>query len=680
MAFQRRLLAAIDLCSEESEEENRPAKIGAETPASKRARLVASTCAIGALRAAGRASDGIVLDADSDTGAGASESVALGKAVMPGHCASDAAGSDGVGLDAEAVVSAGGGVSMRAGTLGEAVGPGPLAARVPLYLNCLLDDVVPGGPAEKEELSLQDVFERHPSADGRPPEEALLANFMLDLAWLSEECPSLQRVPCLTVLHGDGAQGCGEALSARAALGLETRLHAPPLPLEWGTHHSKLAILLYHDCCRVCIRTFNDIFPDVHYKSQALYLQDFPLRLAAARALAGASAATAVGASFGEEEFGQELRRYLARCGGFEVRKLEAYDFSTAAVALVASVPGYHRGAEISAWGHRRLRALLAAHAEAPPPGAAAGGVVCQFSSLGSLTPKWLEDFLATLAAARPQLAPTASALGLGGSSGSSGLSSCGTAGVRPRLELVMPTRAQVRDSFEGWVAGVSLHARRAQLKDWLVPQFRRWGAPASVGCSMGSSAAERRSALRAREAMPHVKSYCRYSETGAGQPASIHWLLVGSHNLSKAAWGEVQKGGAQLCIRSYELAVLFLPSRLCSLEVDPTRRGCFYRPRAAAATPAAAVTSRHPRAVFVALATGGASVIGNKAIAIACPTQIPPAGPPVPGDSIWVKDSECTDDVGLDRFGTAVGERQATFYGYRRAAHGQRRGADGFL
>ena len=37
--------------------------------------------------------------------------------------------------------------------------------------------------------------------------------------------------------------------------------------------------------------------------------------------------------------------------------------------------------------------------------------------------------------------------------------------------------------------------------------------------------------------------------------------LLSLSSNLSKAAWGALEKKGAQLKIRSYEIGVLFLPT-----------------------------------------------------------------------------------------------------------------------
>eukprot|EP00884_Botryococcus_braunii_P012228 jgi/Botrbrau1/21005/Bobra.0144s0021.1 len=54
---------------------------------------------------------------------------------------------------------------------------------------------------------------------------------------------------------------------------------------------------------------------------------------------------------------------------------------------------------------------------------------------------------------------------------------------------------------------------------------------------------------------MPHMKSYTRYREQG------MAFFMTGSHNLSKAAWGELQVGGSQVGMRSYELSVLLLPS-----------------------------------------------------------------------------------------------------------------------
>ena len=49
---------------------------------------------------------------------------------------------------------------------------------------------------------------------------------------------------------------------------------------------------------------------------------------------------------------------------------------------------------------------------------------------------------------------------------------------------------------------------------------------------------------------MPHVKTFARYRP----EDASVAWVILGSHNLSGAAWGRLEKNGAQVNILSYEL------------------------------------------------------------------------------------------------------------------------------
>lgn len=62
--------------------------------------------------------------------------------------------------------------------------------------------------------------------------------------------------------------------------------------------------------------------------------------------------------------------------------------------------------------------------------------------------------------------------------------------------------------------------------------------------------------------AMPHIKTFMRHTHSGD----SIAWILVGSHNLSKAAWGEIQHrktDSPSLQIESFELSVLLHPANL---------------------------------------------------------------------------------------------------------------------
>jgi len=165
----------------------------------------------------------------------------------------------------------------------------------------------------------------------------------------------------------------------------------------------------------------------------------------------------------------------------------------------VSSVPGYHSGQRLHTFGHMKMRSLLLS-----PDYKDGTQAVCQVSSIGSLTEPWLTS----------ELAESFNTLG-------------------PGLVVPWPTVDQVRNSLEGWSAGGSLCCPKKNLKPFLVKVMRRWDTE--------SHSARQR-------AMPHMKSYFKGSK----------WFLLTSANLSKAAWGALQKKETQLMIRSYEVGVLF--------------------------------------------------------------------------------------------------------------------------
>lgn len=72
---------------------------------------------------------------------------------------------------------------------------------------------------------------------------------------------------------------------------------------------------------------------------------------------------------------------------------------------------------------------------------------------------------------------------------------------------------------------------------------------------------------------MPHIKSYTRICKTDN----ICEWFLLTSANLSRAAWGEFQKNGSQLQIRSFELGVVYTAQTVSSNEV--AHFSCLARP-----------------------------------------------------------------------------------------------------
>ncbi|KAF9812413.1 hypothetical protein SFRURICE_005524 [Spodoptera frugiperda] len=69
-------------------------------------------------------------------------------------------------------------------------------------------------------------------------------------------------------------------------------------------------------------------------------------------------------------------------------------------------------------------------------------------------------------------------------------------------------------------------------------------------------------------QAMPHIKSYTRYSNGKAA------FYLLTSANISKAAWGQVNKGNGALRIMSYEAGVLLLPKFVINEDYFPLDLG----------------------------------------------------------------------------------------------------------
>lgn len=63
----------------------------------------------------------------------------------------------------------------------------------------------------------------------------------------------------------------------------------------------------------------------------------------------------------------------------------------------------------------------------------------------------------------------------------------------------------------------------------------------------------------------PLKSSFCDALSTYTGCLYSVYFFLYSSANLSKAAWGALEKKGSQLMIRSYELGVLYLPQLFVS-------------------------------------------------------------------------------------------------------------------
>lgn len=343
-------------------------------------------------------------------------------------------------------------------------------------------------------------------------------NYCFDVDWLVRQYPPEFRKKPVLLVHGDKREAKARLVAEAKPYG-NVALCQAKLDIAFGTHHTKMMLLLYEEGLRVVIHTSNLIREDWHQKTQGVWLSPLYPRIVHGAHRSGESAT----------RFKADLISYLAAYNAAPLKEwidtIQEHDLSETNVYLIASTPGRFQGNQKDNWGHFRLRKLLKEHAS-PIPKAESWPVIGQFSSIGSMgadESKWLcSEFKESLVT-------------LGRESR--------TLGSAVPLHLIYPSVENVRTSLEGYPAGGSLpySIQTAEKQNWLHSYFHKWSADTS-----GRS-----------NAMPHIKTYMRASPDFS----QIAWFLVTSANLSKAAWGALEKNGAQLMIRSYELGVLFLPS-----------------------------------------------------------------------------------------------------------------------
>lgn len=347
--------------------------------------------------------------------------------------------------------------------------------------------------------------------------ESAQFNYCFDIAWMVQQYPPEFRDKPVLIVHGDKREAKARLLQQAQPY---THIHfcQAKLDIAFGTHHTKMMLLWYEEGFRVVILTSNLIRADWYQKTQGMWMSPLYPRLPAGSAEVEGESPTM---------FKRDLLEYLAAYRAPELsdwlQRIREHDLSETRVYLIGSTPGRYVGSNMEKWGHLRLRKLLHDHTQ-PISNEQKWSVICQFSSIGSMgldKTKWLAgEFQRTL-------------------------TTLGRSSVRPDppVHLVYPSVEDVRTSLEGYPAGGSLpySIQTAQRQLWLHSYFHRWQAEAS-----GRS-----------NAMPHIKTYMRASPDFT----QLAWFLVTSANLSKAAWGALEKNNTQIMVRSYELGVLYLPS-----------------------------------------------------------------------------------------------------------------------
>ncbi|KAH0366572.1 phospholipase D/nuclease, partial [Aureobasidium melanogenum] len=369
-------------------------------------------------------------------------------------------------------------------------------------------------------------------------------NFLLDIDFIMSHLDEDVRDTVQTkIIHGFHKQNDPSRLNLEATAKKYPNVETMHIWLPaFGTHHSKMMILIRHDdTAQVIIHTANMISQDWTNLTQAVWRS--PLL-----PLSSADDETSEAPIGSGARFKQELLNYLQ---GYKskyrdptrplIDQLKRYDFSSIKAALVASVPGKQQiGTETasnkqSLWGWPGLERVLKEVLATKP--ASKAQINVQISSIGTLYEKWLNGFFDILRTT--------------------------TTGRQPRsepasIQVIFPTADEIRRSLDGYQSGSSIHMKldsdvqKKQLSS-MKPLLCTWAGDTN-GDRNGVQQAGR------RRAAPHIKTFIRFSDNDCNK---IDWTLVTSANLSKQAWGEMVNKNREVNISSFEIGVLVCPQWL---------------------------------------------------------------------------------------------------------------------
>jgi Tyrosyl-DNA phosphodiesterase/CUE domain len=351
-------------------------------------------------------------------------------------------------------------------------------------------------------------------------QRALVCTMMIDVQWLFDAAPELVKLGAANLeVSIDMTRGRDALIRdpmSMARIDEFTLLRPAALPQQHSESsstaaslvHGKLMILFHRQFVRVLVSSGNFWPEDFGMRANVLWLQDCSRRRPDASAAGG--------------DFYETLRDYVRRVNASEqtLAALARYDYSSVRASLVTTVPGELEQSG-RYYGAERLEQLRNELIVDSP----SCRVVMQATSLGATDRRWLLDKLAH----------------------GFGLSSTSQSANAERIDIVWPTQDFVRTSNIG--------AKAAHQLTW----FRRY-CYALGGSSSSSSRFAHMSSLMRRyvgaddrvDTAPHSKVYACTSDNGS----RMHWILVGSHNLSRSAWGGDREA------RHYELSVMLIARR----------------------------------------------------------------------------------------------------------------------
>ncbi|XP_060864486.1 probable tyrosyl-DNA phosphodiesterase [Metopolophium dirhodum] len=383
----------------------------------------------------------------------------------------------------------------------------------------------PGTHTEESTLSFAELLDKSLG----DLTESLHLNFMVELGWLfAQYFITDQRGKNMTLLYERCNEDIDELHKKKKLLNVR---HKKIINKNaFGHQHSKVSMFAYADgSLRVVVMSANLCEDDWTKYAQGIWVSPkFPLKEEDNKSDGNS-----------KTDFKIDILRYL---NSFRepslvpwIKKIEKVDFSQANVFFIPSVPGKHTE---PLWGHLYLKNILKKHACLPFCVPSEWPIIAQCSSLGSLgttDEEWLKsEFVESLSA-------------------STYCDDTNTDNDPIPFNLIFPSVNNVLNSWDGALGGICLPYNKIlhEKQLWLKKYMCLWMCHSR----------------KRTKAMPHIKTYCRISPC----LTEMSWFLMGSANLSKAAWGRKLKSDEQSnFIMAHEAGVLFLPQFLIGSDTFP--------------------------------------------------------------------------------------------------------------
>ncbi|KAK9686792.1 hypothetical protein K7432_015042 [Basidiobolus ranarum] len=312
----------------------------------------------------------------------------------------------------------------------------------------------------------------------------MLATYQLEADWFISKLP--HNIPICLVRNWHRQSGEKPGTSS---LHSKFTVIQPPLPEDrYGSMHAKLMILYYDEFLRVVVTSANVTSLDWENFENAIFVQDFH------RAQYKMQHVPA---------FGKDLYHFLGalKVPNFIRNSLTSYDFSTAGVSLIPSVPGCHPNDQEESYGHKRVAQTLKAHGLMSNCSDNTMKLEYQTSALGAIDEYWLREFYRSC----------------GG-----GLAAKGVYDLKELpIEIIYPSQSTIDKSIHG-------HNHQFHLKESF---YSRDNFPKKL---------LRDSVSKQPGVLSHSKVFLAKLQKSIPMDVGGHaigWSYLGSHNLSGGGW-----------------------------------------------------------------------------------------------------------------------------------------------